>query len=250
MAILDSAIKIKNDVVEYISVMKIYKEQNKCKTIINDTTRDILVEIKFINSGDRRFVVISDNDTDEMLEKIKQFINGCKMRSSIYEEMTNFQFCEYIRHTLERTFKVESEFDYLRSSEEVKEYFDMKVKRSRYRINWKPSDQPLSIVKESWQNTNPKKHSFIRSILKRKDLKWLNFSTYSDSLCRSMTVADDEILLIRYDRRSSTNGSSTSVSFSRYHDIDEVQSIVAKEIIEHVGPFTAEEKKYIFKEWV
>ena len=29
MAILDSAIKIKNDVVEYISVMKIYKEQNK-----------------------------------------------------------------------------------------------------------------------------------------------------------------------------------------------------------------------------
>ena len=65
-----------------------------------------------------------------------------------------------------------------------------------------------------------------------------------------MTAADDEILLIRYDRRSSANGSSTSVSFSRYHDIDEVQSIVAKEIIAHVGPFTAEEKKYISKEWL
>ena len=250
MTALGSAIKLKDDVVDCISIIKNYEDLKKSKMFIGDITRSILVKIKFMNSEDRRFVVVSDNVTDEMLDCIKQSIEDYKERSTLFKEMTNFQFCEHVRDMLARAFMIESEFDYLRNADQVEEYFDVKIEKSRYRINWKPSDQPLPIVKESWQNTNPKKHSFIRSILERKDLKWLNFSTHNDSLCRSITVADDEILLIRYDRRSSTNSSSTSVSFSRYYDIDEVQSVVAKEIIEHVGPFTAEEKKYISKEWL
>lgn len=250
MTILDSAIKIKNDVVEYISVMKNCEEQNKCKTCVDDAARSILIKIKFTNSEDRRFVITRDNITDEMLEDIRHALNTYKMRPSICEEMTSHQFCDHVRDMLARAFKVESEFDYLRSSDDAKEYFDMKVKRSRYRINWKPNDRPLQIIKESWENSNSKKHSFIKSILSREDLKWLNFSTKTSSMSRSVTVANDKILLLRYDRNSSTNSSNVSVSFSRYADLDELQLDVAKEILAHVGSFTAEEKKYISKEWL
>lgn len=248
MVTLYTTIRLKDDVVASISVLDNYSSCNKI--FVGDDDRRILVKVRFMNSEDRQFIIVSDNITSGFIFDMKQSIDDCNQGSDLFQEMTSFQFCEYLRDMLTRMFKVESDFNRLRNADEVKDYFGVKHERASYKINWRSSDQPLSIVKESWQNTNSKKHSFIHSILKRKDLKWLNFSTSNESLCRSMTVADDEILLIRYDRRSSTNGSSTSVSFSRYHDIDEVQSIVAKEILAHVGPFTAEEKKYISKEWL
>lgn len=248
MVTLYTTIRLKDDVVASISVLDNYSSRNKI--FVGDDARSILVKVRFLNSEDRQFIIVSNNITSGFIFDMKQSIDDCNQRSDLFQEMTSFQFCEYLRDMLARMFKVESDSNRLRNADEVKDYFGVKHERAGYKINWRSSNQPLSIVKESWQNTNPKKHSFIHSILKRKDLKWLNFSTCSDSLCRSMTVADDEILLLRYDRRSSTNGSSTSVSFSRYHDIDEVQSIVAKEILAHVGPFAAEEKKYISKEWL
>lgn len=248
MVTLYTTIKLKDDAVASISVLDDYSSRNKI--FVGDDARSILVKVRFMNSEDLQFIIVSNDITNDLIFDMKQSIDDCNQKSNLFQEMTSFQFCEYLRDMLARALKVESNSDRLRNADEVKDYFGVKHKRSNYKINWKPSDQPLSIVKESWQNANPKKHSFIRSILERNDLKWLNFSTHNDSLCRSMTVADDEILLIRYDRRSSTNSSSTSVSFSRYQDLDEVQSIVAKEIIEHVGPFTAAEKNYTIKEWI
>lgn len=248
MVTLYTTIRLKDDVVASISVLDNYSSRNKI--FVGDDARSILVKVRFMNSEDRQFIIVSNNIASGFILDMKQSIVDCNQRSDLFQEMTSFQFCEYLRDMIARMFEVESDSGRLRNADDVKDYFGVKHKRASYKINWRSSDQPLPIVKESWQNTNRKKHSFIHSILKRKDLKWLNFSTYNDSLCRSMTVADDEILLIRYDRRSSTNGSSTSVSFSKYREIDEVQSIVAKEILAHVGSFIAEEKKYISKEWL
>ena len=78
MAILGSAIKIKDDIVACISVMKNYDDRNKRKLFIGDATRSIFVKIKFMNSEDKRFVVVSDNITDEILADVKQSIEDYK----------------------------------------------------------------------------------------------------------------------------------------------------------------------------
>lgn len=153
MTIIGSAIKTKNDVVACISVIKNYEDRNKRKIFIGNSTRSIFVKIKFMNSEDHRFVVVSDNITDEMLENIKRSINDYKERSTLFEEMSNFQFCEHIRAMLAHAFMIESEFDYLRNTDQIREYFGLVHKKSSWKINWKPSDEPLQIIKDTVDKT-------------------------------------------------------------------------------------------------
>lgn len=129
MAILGSAIKLKDDIVYCISVMKNYDNRSKRKLFIGDTTRSIFVKIKFMNSEDKRFVVVSDNITDEILADVKQSIEDYKERSTLFEEMTNFQFCEHVREMLARAFMIESEIDYLRNTDQIREYFGLVHKK-------------------------------------------------------------------------------------------------------------------------
>lgn len=176
MAIIGSAIKTKDDVVACISVIKNYEDQNKRKIFIGNSTRSIFVKIKFMNSEDHRFVVVSDNITDEMLENIKQSISDYKERSTLFEEMSNFQFCEHIRNMLAHAFMIESEFDYLRNTDQIREYFGLVHKKSSWKINWKPSDEPLQIIKDTVDKTFYKDgylmylDDFIEDVMKENGL--------------------------------------------------------------------------------
>ena len=162
MVTLYTTIRLKDDVVASISVLDNYSSRNKI--FCRDDARSILVKVRFMDSEDRQFIVVSDNITSGFILDMKQSIDDCNQGSDLFQEMTSFQFCEYLRDMLARMFKVESDSGRLRNADEVKDYFGVKHKRASYKINWRSSDQPLPIVKESWQNSNPKKHSAIRYV--------------------------------------------------------------------------------------
>ena len=244
MTIIGSAIKTKDDVVACISVIKNYKDRNKRKIFIGNSTRSIFVKIKFMNSEDHRFVVVSDNLTDEMLENIKRSINDYKERSTLFEEMSNFQFCEHIRNMLAHAFMIESEFDYLRNTDQIREYFGLVHKKSRWKINWKPSDEPLQIIKDTVDKTFTVQLRDIESILDADNLKWLNFSTKDGSVARSMTVINDKILLLSSDASRIINTRLTFVD-THYSNFDEIQNVLAQYLIDRFGMQEALDENYI-----
>lgn len=244
MTIIGSAIKTKNDVVACISVIKNYEDRNKRKIFIGNSTRSIFVKIKFMNSEDHRFVVVSDNITDEMLENIKQSINDYKERSTLFEEMSNFQFCEHIRNMLAHAFMIESEFDYLRNTDQIREYFSLVHKKSSWKINWKPSDEPLQIIKDTVDKTFTVQLRDIESILDADNLRWLNFSTKDGSVARSMTVINDKILLLSSDASRIINTRLTFVD-THYSNFDEIQNVLAQYLIDRFGMQEALDENYI-----
>lgn len=244
MAILGSAIKIKDDIVACISVMKNYDDRSKRKLFIGDTTRSIFVKIKFMNSEDKRFVVVSDNITDEILADVKQSIEDYKERSTLFEEMSRFQFCEHVRDMLARAFMIESEFDYLRNTDQIREYFDLVHKKSSWRINWKPSNKPLQIIKDTVDTTFTVQSRDIESILNADDLKWLNFSTKDGSVARSMTVINDKILLLSSDASRIINTRLTFID-THYSNFDEIQNVLAQYLIDRFGMQESLDESYI-----
>lgn len=243
MATLGTAIKIKNDVVAWISVLDNYNNRNKI--FIGDETRSIFVKIKFMNSEAHRFVVVSDKITNEILEEIKQSIEDYKSRSTLFEEMTRFQFCDYIRDMLARAFMIESEFDYLRNTDQIREYFGLDHRKSHWRINWKPSNAPLQIIKDTADKTFTFQSEKIESILGAKNLKWLNFSTKDRSVARSLTVINGKILMLASDHHSLIGDDRISYLFTCYSDFDKLQDDLAQYLINRFGMQEALGESYI-----
>lgn len=244
MAILGSAIKLKDDVVACISVLDNYDKRNK--VFIGEDTRSIFVKIRFMNSDAHRFVVVSKNITNSKLEDIKQTIEDYKERSTLFEEMTSFQFYEYLRDMLARAFMIESEFDYLRNTDQIREYFGLVHKKSSWRINWKPSDKPLQIIKDTVDKTFTVQLRDIESILNADNLRWLNFSSKDGSVARSMTVINDKILLLSSDASRIINTRLTFVD-THYSNFDEIQNVLAQYLIDRFGMQEALGESYITK---
>ena len=242
MANLGTSIKLKDDAVAWISVLDNYSKNNKV-FIVNDT-RSILVKIKFMNSEAQRFVVVSDNITNDRLKDIKQSIEDYKSRSTLFEEMTRFQFCEHLRDMLAHAFMIESEFDYLRNTDQIREYFGLVHKKSSWKINWKPSDEPLQIIKDTVDKTFIVQLRDIESILDADNLRWLNFSTKDGSVARSMTVINDKILLLSSDASRIINTRLTFVD-THYSNFDEIQNVLAQYLIDRFGMQEALDENYI-----
>lgn len=88
MVTLYTTIRLKDDVVASISVLDNYSSCNKI--FVGDDARRILVKVRFMNSEDRQFIIVSDNITSGFIFDMKQSIDDCNQGSRFISRNDEF----------------------------------------------------------------------------------------------------------------------------------------------------------------
>ena len=206
------------------------------------------LRMSFLHFGEQ-FVQIH---TKEPLakEKIKEFHDRIESSRDLLAQKTAIQTLSFMETIVREIFLDEDEEKEETRTEfknvnDIKDYFETEKFKDKYEIAWEPANQALQYFVDRRRKIISS-HKDAIDVLDMKDLKWLNLRIRHNkhSFYRSITFYNNHIYVFINDIISNIEMRPAALVEESF---DEVQRMIAEEIVPKLKEFDVDASKYVRK---